>query len=184
MAEMVAARTLPARASGEGWRTLDPHASLSLRVDFAAAQAPLAAAGLPLSIEACRATTAGEWTALWLGPDEQLLVGPDAAAAQAIARIATALAALPHSLVDVGHRQCSIELAGPAATQLLAMGCPLDFGSSQVPVGFSSRTAFAKAEVILWRQAPQRFQLSVWRSFLPYVTGLLAVGSEEIAAAP
>jgi sarcosine oxidase subunit gamma len=182
MADASAARTLPARASGAGWRTLDPLATLALRVDLAAAQAPLAAAGLPLSVDACRAVTGGAWTALWLGPDEQLLVGPDAAGMAGAANVAAALAAIPHSLVDVSHRQAAIELSGPDATRLLAMGCPLDFDSAQVPVGFCSRTVFAKAEVVLWRQEPQRFQLQAWRSFLPYVTGLLAIGSEELAA--
>jgi heterotetrameric sarcosine oxidase gamma subunit len=40
---------------------------------------------------------------------------------------------------------------------------------------------YAKAEVVLWRQDAQRFQLQAWRSFLPYVTGLLTLGSQELA---
>jgi sarcosine oxidase subunit gamma len=41
---------------------------------------------------------------------------------------------------------------------------------------------YAKAEVVLWRQGTQQFQLQAWRSFLPYVTGLLALGSQELVA--
>ena len=181
MADMQAARTLPARASAAGWRTLDPLSCWSLRLDLAAAAAPMAAAELPIAVDACRAATHGEWSALWLGPDEQLLVGPASAHAQLAPRIAAALEGIAHSLVDVSHRQTAIELSGPAATHLLAMGCPLDLDSDHVPVGFCSRTVYAKAEIVLWRQEVQRFQLQAWRSFLPYVTGLLAVGSQELA---
>lgn len=182
MPEMKAARTLPVRASATGWCTLDPLSCWSMRVDLGAAAGPMSAAELPLAIDACRAVTHREWTALWLGPDEQLLVGPDAPGTQIVSRLTAALDGVPHSLVDVSHRQAAIELSGPGATRLLAMACPLDFDSAQMPVGFCSRTVYAKAEIVLWRQEPQRFQLQAWRSILPYVTGLLAVGSGELAA--
>ena len=181
MAELHAVRRPPAPASAAGWRTLDPHSCWSLRVDLAAAAAPLAATGLPLAATACRAATLGDWSALWLGPDEQLLVGPDSAHGQLAARTSAALAGIAHSLVDVSHRQAAVELTGPGATQLLAMACPLDLDLAQMPVGFCSRTVYAKAEIVLWRQEAQRFQLQCWRSFLPYVTGLLAIGSRELA---
>jgi sarcosine oxidase, subunit gamma len=182
MPDMPAARTLPARASAAGWRTLDPLSCWSLRVDLMAAAGPMAAAELPLAVDACRAETRGEWSALWLGPDEQLLVGPDSIHTQLAPRLAAALAGMPHSLLDVSHRQAAIELSGPGATHLLAMGCPLDFDLGVAPIGFCTRTVYAKAEVVLWRQDAQRFQLQAWRSFLPYLTGLLALGSQELAA--
>lgn len=181
MADLNAARTLPARASAAGWRTLDPLSCWSLRVDLVAAAGPMAAAELPLAANACCAVSRGEWSALWLGPDEQLLVGPESAHEKFAPRLAAALAGIPHSIVDVSHRQAAIELSGPGATQLLAMGCPLDFDLRQAPVGFCTRTVYAKAEVVLWRQDAQRFQLQAWRSFLPYVTGILALGSQELA---
>jgi len=181
MADMKAARTPPARARAAGWSTLDPLSCWSLRVDLMAAAGRMAAAELPLAVDACRATTRGEWSALWLGPDEQLLLGPDSAHTQLAPRLVAALEGIPNSIVDVSHRQAAIELSGPDATRLLALGCPLDFDLGPAPVGFCSRTVYAKAEVVLWRQDTQRFQLQTWRSFLPYVTGLLALGSQELA---
>ncbi len=182
MADMKAARTPPARTSAAGWRTLDPLSCWSLRVELAAATDPMGSAELPLAATACRAATRGDWSALWLGPDEQLLVGPESAHRSLAPRLAAALDGIPHSIVDVSHRQTAVELSGAGATLLLAMGCPLDFGLTQTPVGFCTRTVYAKAEVVLWRQDTQRFQLQVWRSFLPYLTGLLALGSQELAA--
>jgi sarcosine oxidase subunit gamma len=37
-----------------------------------------------------------------------------------------------------------------------------------------TRTMLAKAEVVLWRTAPTRFRLEVWRSFAAYVSLYLA----------
>src|SRR5262249_11516514 len=142
MASMTASRTLPARASAAGWRTLDPQSCWSLRVDLAAAAGPFAAAGLPLSVDACRAVTRNEWSALWLGPDEQLLVGPDTAHAQLAPRLAAALDGIAHSIVDVSHRQVAIELSGGNAPELLAMACPLDLDLHVAPVGFCTRTVY------------------------------------------
>jgi sarcosine oxidase subunit gamma len=31
----------------------------------------------------------------------------------------------------------------------------------------------AKAEIVLWRTAPEIFHIEVWRSFLPYTQALL-----------
>ena len=64
---------------------------------------------------------------------------------------------------------------------MLSSGCPLDLDLTAFPVGRCARTVFAKAEVILWRQAPEMFQIEVWRSFAEYATGLLElVGREAI----
>jgi sarcosine oxidase subunit gamma len=116
---------------------------------------------------------------MWLGPDEQLLAGPRSDGPAMGRWLEAALAALPHSLVDVSHRQVAIELRGPAAATILNSGCPLDLGLQAAPVGFCTRTVFAKAEIVLWRCAEQHFQLQVWRSFAPYVTRLLEITAQE-----
>jgi sarcosine oxidase, subunit gamma len=190
MAEAVIARAPPLAAQGPGWSTCAPLAAYSLRADLAAAQAALALAAadstgpaqhpaLQLSLAPCRALTSGSWAALWLGPDEQLLVGPRAEGAAVAQRLEAELGTLAHSLVDVSHRQAAIGLRGPFAAAMVNSGCPLDLGLEAAPVGFCSRTVYAKAEIVLWRRAEQDFQLQVWRSFLPYVTGLLALVAQE-----
>jgi sarcosine oxidase subunit gamma len=151
-----------------------------LRVDLAAAAAATADTGvMPLATTACRASQRGDWHALWLGPDEQLLLGPVDAGASLAAAVGNALQGLAHSLVDVGHRQGAVEVSGPAAEDLLSVACPLDLGLVATPVGFCSRTVFGKSEVVLWRRAGDAFHLEVWRSFLPYVHGLLALAAAE-----
>jgi sarcosine oxidase subunit gamma len=118
--------------------------------------------------------TEGERAALWLGPDEWLLLAPEAEGATLASSLEAALAHLPHSLVDVSHRQGGYRLQGPQATTLLAAGCPLDLDESAFPIGMCTRTVLAKAEVVLWRRAQQTFHLEVARSFVAYVSRFLA----------
>jgi sarcosine oxidase subunit gamma len=136
--------------------------------------------GVPFAERACRAMRAGERATLWLGPDEYLLwdgaSGTDpaaAAAAAAVNAIEQALRGLPHALVDISHRQIALALSGPHAADILSGACPLDLSIAQFPVGACTRTVFAKADVVLWRTAPDTFQLEVGRSFSAYVSALL-----------
>ena len=68
-----------------------------------------------------RAAAEGQRAALWLGPDEWLLIAEDEAPGLGGA-VEAALAGRPHALTDVSHRQCAIELAGPGAARLLNAG--------------------------------------------------------------
>ena len=177
MAE-TARRTPVSITQGSRWSLCPPRPRFSLRVDLETAAAR-ASATFPVAIAACRAQLGGDWAALWLGPDEQLLIGPEHASPAFGTVIADALRGLDYSLVDVSHRQGAIEVTGPHATALINAGCPLDLGLAATPVGFCSRTVFAKAEIVLWRCAEDGFQLQAGRSFLPYVTALLALAAQE-----
>jgi sarcosine oxidase subunit gamma len=145
-----------------------------LRGGDAVRVAAAAAAGMGIPAQACRAIAHGERAALWLGPDEWLLIAPDAQGAALAASLQSALAHLPHSLVDVSQRQAACALRGPLAATLLSAGCPLDLDERAFPVDMCTRTVLAKAEVVLWRTAVQAFRLEVARSFVAYVSQFLA----------
>lgn len=134
---------------------------------------------LALPASACRAVSEGDRAALWLGPDEWLLIAPEGSDDGAALR--AALGQRPHSLVDVSHRQLAIELRGAQAPTLLAAGCALDLHSSAFPVGMCTRTMLGKAEIVLWRTAPEVFRIEVWRSFAPYVAAFLEEAARGIA---
>ena len=174
MHELTAARLPPQFAATPGLESLPPAARHILRGSDPVRRAAEAAAGVGFPTQACRALTHGERAALWLGPDEWLLIAPEAEGAALTGALETALADFPHSLVDVSHRQSACELRGPQATTLLAAGCPLDLDESAFPIGMCTRTVLAKAEVVLWRRAPQTFRLEVARSFVAYVSQFLA----------
>jgi sarcosine oxidase subunit gamma len=129
--------------------------------------------GLTLPEEACRAEAASGRAALWLGPDERLLLAPDGQAETLSAELEAALGDLPYSLVDVSDRQVALSVTGARARDLLASGCPLDLDPSVFPVCACTRTVFAKSEVVLWRRSGEEYHLEVWRSFSAYVGGWL-----------
>lgn len=129
--------------------------------------------GLPLPETACRAEAASGRAALWLGPDERLLLAPEGSEETVAAAIGRALAGAPHSLVDVSHRQVALSVAGAGARDLLASGCPLDLDPDVFLAGHCTRTVLARAEVVLWRRSAEEYHLETGRSFSGYVLGWL-----------
>jgi sarcosine oxidase subunit gamma len=185
----IAARRAPLIPTTPWMRALPAATRLAFYGDAKARAAALSAWGVEFSEEACRARGGMPRATLWLGPDEYLLIdgGTSAAwgapvasnsTAALVAALETALADLPHALVDVSHRQCAVELSGAHAANILNGACPLDLDIAEFPVGMCTRTVLAKAEIVLWRVKEDVFHVEFWRSFAGYVTALLA----EIAA--
>jgi sarcosine oxidase, subunit gamma len=174
MADLTQARRGPQLTASALVQSVPPATRYILRGSPAVRAAAEQALTLQLPVSACRAVPDGERAALWLGPDEWLLIAADGAAASVGAALSEALQALPHSLVDVSHRQIALVLNGPHAATLLAAGCPLDLDARAFPVNMCTRTVLGKAEVVLWRTGTQRFRIEVWRSFAAYVSAFLA----------
>ena len=134
----------------------------------AARQAVAAALGITAP-DALRAASNGSTDALWLGPDEWLLLGADPDA-----DLAEALSGIAHSLVDIGDRQLGFEASGANLLPVLNAGCPLDLSRAAFPVGMCTRTLLAKSEIVLWRRADNVFHIEVARSLAPYLSAYLA----------
>lgn len=164
-----------------GFTPLPALARFSLRGDLGALADALGRFDVPISRRACRAVVTDVCAALWLGPDEQLLLAPERNAAQLSQALQTGLGSIPHSLVDVSHRQLAFELAGTTARTLLNTGCPLDLSEDAFPVAMCTRTLFEKSEIVLWRPSADRLHIEVGRSFGAYVTALLAEAARELA---
>jgi sarcosine oxidase subunit gamma len=134
---------------------------------------------LPLPREPRRATAKGERAALWLGPNEWLLLAP--AQEEPALRIAlrNALHGLPHSLVALGHAHAALTVTGPAAEAVLNAGCPLDLDRSIFQVNECTRTVFAKTEIVLWRVRSDCFRVETARSYAAYLWQLLSEAAHE-----
>lgn len=154
-------------------RTLAPAARFIFQGGPAARAAAGQAFGVTLPEEPCRATAAGDRAALWLGPDEHLLLAPAGDAEMIATQLASTLSTIPHSLVDVSQRQVALQLSGPDASELLNSGCPLDLDPAEFEPGMCTRTIIGKAEAILWRKAATEYHLEIWRSFAGYVVDWL-----------
>jgi sarcosine oxidase, subunit gamma len=173
-----ALRHAPPAMPGTHWSMAPPLTRYSLRVDAGLAAARVGRA-LPLALTPCRSVVQDDWAALWLGPDEQLLIGPESTGSALTLAVSEALQGLPYSLVDVSHRQAGLKITGPHALDLLNAGCPLDLDLVHFPVSACTRTVLAKSEIVLWRRANEQFHVEVWRSFVPYLTGFLAIVERE-----
>jgi sarcosine oxidase, subunit gamma len=137
-----------------------------------------AATGLALPAKIGTRGAEGARTALCLGPDEWLIEAPEAERDPLLAALAGSAA--PLSAVEVSDREVTYVLEGPAVLDLLAAGCPRDL--ARLPTGSGTRTVFDTAQVVLTREAENRFHLTVWRSFAPHVRALLDLAARELAA--
>jgi sarcosine oxidase, subunit gamma len=105
-------------------------------------------------------TSAGK--ALWLGPDEWLVIGAreedfaDAAAA-----------------VDLSANRVCLELVGDDVEDVLAQGCSLDLHPSVFAPGRCAQTLLAKAQVVLHRRDAETFRILVRPSYAPYLRAWL-----------
>ena len=135
--------------------------------------APLAAAfGVAPPDAPLSSASQGTRSALWLGPDEWLLIAEDESSGLE-QDIEDALAGVFHSLVDVSHRQAAVVLEGPRAREALEFGVALDLDPSAYPVGMVARTLLVKAEIGLWRVGAETWRIEVARSFAAYVAAVL-----------
>lgn len=95
-----------------------------------------------------------------LGPDEWLLrTAPETPL--------VAIDTLPVAVTDISERAICLIVEGRRAAELLGSGCPLDL--DHFAVGRATRTIFETVEIIVIREAMDRFHVEVWRSFAPWL---------------
>ena len=157
--------------------TLEPVPAMTrivVRADLAAATAIGDALGVALPTVPCRSNRSSDRAALWLGPDEWLVLANKGA---------TLPATHPGAgIVDVSHRETALCVSGPRAAWAINAFCALDLHLSAFPVGACTRTVFGKAEIVLWRTAEENFRIEVARSFAPYVWACLEEARREFLA--
>jgi sarcosine oxidase subunit gamma len=163
---------------------LDPAARFSLRLGSADEAARRSVAGFSIDLPINRCSVEGERIAARLGPDEWLLIGPEADNVRIEQQITAGLAGAFFSLVDIGHRNVGFRVGGAHAAEIVNGGCPLDLDDAAFPAGSATRTVFGKAEIVLIRPGAERvYRIECWRSFAPYVHGLLKEVAREFDAA-
>ncbi len=154
-----------------------PASRVALRASAEAVSALSAALGVTLPVRPKSSASTGKRHVLWLGPDEWLVIDEDGADLMSAAASSNAL----HSAVDVSHRNTAVIVSGPGAEVAINSGCPQDLSLAVFPVGACSRTTFGKAEIVLFRAAEDTFRVEFWRSFSPFVFGLLSEGAVDAA---
>ena len=126
-------------------------------------------------------TVAGDASqaALWLGPDEWLVVGPPGSEAA----LETDLRATGATVVDVSANRTTLEIRGLRARELLEFGCPIDLHPRVFGPGRCAQTLLARANVLIWFVADDPepvYRLLVRPSFAAYIAAWLADAADGL----
>src|SRR2546421_9743617 len=125
--------------------------------------------GLALPIVPNTVNSVGDRRALWLGPDEWLIVGPDNQQEPISEALRIGLDGGFGSIVDASANRTVLEIRGARARDLLAHGVPIDLDPRSFGANQSAQTLLAKAQVIIeGRGDEDAFHLYVRSSFAYY----------------
>ncbi len=148
------------------------------------------AVGFALPIVPNTVTSGEDHRALWLAPDEWLVVGSDGQQGAIEQELRNGLDGTLGSIVDVSANRTVLEIRGAKARDLLAHGVPLDLDARSFGPDQCAETLLAIAQVILERRDDSAFVLYVRASFATYVANWLldaamdTPSADYVAAAP
>ncbi|MFG2960111.1 sarcosine oxidase subunit gamma [Streptomyces sp. NPDC048291] len=160
-------------------------AQVNVRLDAKspAADAVGLALGVQLPLEPDTVVHAGEVTAVWLGPDEWLVVGRPGTEGELESRIRTAAADAEAAVTvtDVSAQRTTLLVGGPRARDLLAHGCALDLHPRAFGPGRCAQTTLARTQVVLVARDETRagFWVLVRSSFAGYLVDWLLDAAVE-----
>jgi sarcosine oxidase subunit gamma len=122
----------------------------------------------------------GDRRALWLGPDEWLLVGPDGQREALEQALRNGLNGALGSIADVSANRTLLEIRGPKARELLAHGVAIDLDPRSFGPGCCAQTLLAKAQVVVERGSEETaFYVFVRSSFASYLADWLLDAAAE-----
>ena len=118
--------------------------------------------------------TTKDITALWLGPNEWLLVGRPGAEGGMVEALRQELASQHVAITDVTEGRTIIGLTGSNARDVLMKGCSLDIHPRHFKPGDCTQSALAKALIILHQTSGDSgieptYDIYVERSFADYL---------------
>ncbi|MDQ6713717.1 MAG: sarcosine oxidase subunit gamma [Candidatus Dormibacteraeota bacterium] len=136
------------------------------------------ALGFALPVIPNTAAAKGDYRALWLGPDEWLVVGPDGEQTALEQGLRNALNDAFGSVTDISANRTLLEIGGAKARELLKHGVSIDLDAHSFGPGRCAQTLLAKAQVIIERR-DESAVLYVRTSFAIYVATWLLDALKE-----
>lgn len=138
--------------------------------DIKAAVKSATGLGLPAQGQALM----GQGTAaLWMSPDELLLLCPYPEVAERLAAIETALKGQHFLAVNVSDARTFLRISGKGAREVLAKICPVDLAPDAFTPGMFRRTRMAQVPAAFWLDHAGAFHLICFRSVADYAFELL-----------
>jgi sarcosine oxidase, subunit gamma len=129
-----------------------------------------------------RAAFAGVRGAVWMAPDELLLLVPYADAPAAVARLDEMLAGRHCLALDVSDMRAILRLTGSQAGEVLAKGVPCDLRDRAFPPGSARRTTTAGMAVALWRRGADAWEIAAFRSQAHHLMAFIEDGARPGSA--
>lgn len=118
--------------------------------------------------------------ALWLGPDEWLVVTAPGTESALATELETAMGRRHGAVVDVGEGRSIITIAGKQARRVLAKGCSLDLHPRVFGPGDCAQSRLAQATIILHQTADApAYDIYVGRSFAEYLWAWITDAAAE-----
>ena len=114
-------------------------------------------------------SVSGDRRALWLGPDESLLICSNQDAEELHRTLSTQLSGQHFQLTLLSDALAFYELNGPYVREILAKGCALDLHVSAFRPGQCAQSNLERAAVTLMCEAENSFRLICRTSFADYV---------------
>ncbi len=157
-------------------------AQVGLRLDPDGPAAARVAAALGADLPGPNRVAQGtDCRALWLGPDEWLIVAGDGLDDALVARFEEAVGA-DGAVVDLSANRTGLVLAGPHARDVLATCCSLDFHPRVFGPGQCAQTLVQKAGVLVEQTDADAYLVLIRPSFAAYVAEWLLDGMAGLAA--
>lgn len=120
-------------------------------------------------------------TAIWLGPEEWLVIGAGLDPVELEHRLGTAVREHRGAATDVSAQRTSLRLSGSRARDVLAKGCSIDLHPRIFPAGSTVQTMLAMAGMILIAcdDTGTDYRILVRSSFARYLAAWLTDAAEE-----
>jgi len=107
----------------------------------------------------------GDRKAVWMAPDELLLLLPRKEVPGAVALAGEMLAGQHHLVLDVSNARVVLRLSGAGVAEVLAKGAPGDLSEGAFPPGSARRTRLGALAVGFWRLDEQVWEIIAFRSY-------------------
>lgn len=124
-------------------------------------------------------TRSGERRAVWLGPDESLLICSDHEAGELHRILSTQMDGWHFALSVISDALSVYSLTGPCVREVLAKGCALDLHKTVFTQSMCAQTALDRAAVTLICEGEGEIRLICRRSFADYVETWLKDAATE-----
>ncbi|MBK0398946.1 sarcosine oxidase subunit gamma [Limibaculum sp. M0105] len=115
--------------------------------------------------------------AVWMSPDELLLLVAPAEATAGLAAAEAALEGVHAMALDLSDARVVFRLKGGAVAEVLAKGAPVDLREQAFPVGTARRTHLGGIAVGLWRLGDEDWEVVCFRSLAHHLADWLEQAS-------